>query len=227
MDVQMVAAPVKPPCRLCRMWVELETHFPDSCTSKPLGLKNCYTLTWLRTWVHTAGASASFGAKFGCWGILVGVVVQPQCPVPTLVEMVGGPQIRHMAEAVWSRSPNLGASFLPAAEVNGSLGVSAELVFGNCSWEFSLNLFPKTFQWSLHPVESSSAYICYLNLLETNCWPCHDTVGLPGVVMGIWLEELACWLHLLSNDWTSRVFIWNSDSVFDKIMETYRNELRK
>ena len=25
---QMVAAPVKPPCRLCRMWVELETTFP-------------------------------------------------------------------------------------------------------------------------------------------------------------------------------------------------------
>ena len=197
---QMVAAPVNPPCRLCRTWVSgsWKPHFPDSRTPEPLDLKNHYTLTWLRTWVHTPGASASSGEKSGCWGILLGVVAAVSAPGTYFGEdgrRDGGAltlQERHMAEAVWSRSPNLGASFLPAAEVNGSLGkLVLSWFLGNRSWEFSLNLFPKTFQWSLHPVESSAAYICYLNLPETNCWPCRwhsaDPRGGDGnMAGGIW-----------------------------------------
>lgn len=189
----------KPPCRLCHTWVSgsWKPHFPDSCTPEPLGLKNRHTLTWLRTWVHTPGASASSGAKSGCWGILVGVVAAVSAPGTDF----GGDGRRDRwpslcREGTWQRQCGLGVqTWLPALclhqRLMAPLVSSPELV----SWESFLGVqlesLPQNFPmiFILHPVESSSAYICYLNLPETNCRPCRWHSAAPRVVMGIWLEE--------------------------------------
>lgn len=134
----------KPPCRLCHTWVSgsWKPHFPDSCTPEPLGLKNRYTLTWLRTWVHTPGASASSGAKSGCWGILVGVVAAVSAPGTNF----GGdgrwdrwPSL--CREGTWRRQCGLGVqTWLPALclqqRLMAPLVSSPELV----SWESFLGV---------------------------------------------------------------------------------------
>ena len=115
---QMVAAPVNPPCRLCHTWVSgsWKPHFPDSRTPEPLDLKNHYTLTWLRTWIHIPGASASSGAKSGCWGILLGVVAAVSVPGTHFGEdgrQDGGPSL--CRKGTWLRQCGLGVqTWVPA-----------------------------------------------------------------------------------------------------------------
>jgi len=101
-------------------------------------------------------------------------------------------------EGTWRRQCGLGVqTWLPALclqqRLMAPLVSSPELV----SWESFLGVqlesvpqnFPMIF--ILHPVESSSAYICYLNLPETNCWSCRCHSGAPrggdgNMAGGIW-----------------------------------------